>query len=280
MPRALRVGVALTTDPEESRVRLERFCDAVEAALDLRVTTRGLFPYHRVVSELEAGLLDLVWLPPLLALRSTGRGLVTPLALPVRHGVSSYGAALFARADTPLRTADDLEGLRAAWVDPRSAAGYLVIRASLRSSGIDLRAAFGHDAFLGTHRAVVDAVMRGEADVGATFVYPSDDARPDAPPRSAGWGDAPVRVLHTASAIPSDMLAARADLEPGVRGALQDALVTGEWPEVVAAATAMLGAEAFVAPSREHLDALTTMLSELEEEPVSVRMREGRSSPR
>jgi phosphonate transport system substrate-binding protein len=272
MGRQLRLGIALTTDPERSRERLERFCEAVEAATGLQIGTRGLYPYHQLLAALEGGELDLVWLPPLLALRSTGQGVVRPLAIPIRHGVSTYSTALFARPDSTLTDVTQLANVRAAWVDPQSAAGYHVIRALLKSRGIDLDAAFGENTFLGSHDAVVDAVLSGTADVGATFYHePSPGPESDAPPKSAGWKDRRVRVLLVAGAIPSDMLAARAELEPEIRGKLQDSLVTGEHPSVVAAANALLGADGFVAPSGAHLEALTTILSGLEVEPAASR---------
>jgi phosphonate transport system substrate-binding protein len=207
-------------------------------------------------------------LPPILALRSTGRALVTPLALPVRHGVSTYSTALFARADAWVGDAGELRRARAAWVDPQSAAGYLVIRALLRSRGMDLTELFGENTFYGSHEAVVEAVFDGRADVGATFVH---EPVKSGGAQRAGWRDRDVRVLAMADSIPSDMLAARADLEPEIRGRLQDSLVGVEHPEVVKAATELFGAEAFRAPSQEHLDALTTILGELEEAPPSRR---------
>ena len=283
MARELAMGIALTTDPDTSRLRLAHFCDAVHRATGLRIVKQGLFQYHRLLSELESGQLDLVWLPPLLALRSTGQGIVAPLALPIRHGVSTYSTALFTRPDSPITNVAELVGASAAWVDPQSAAGYLVVRSLLRSRGVSLQQAFTHNTFYGSHEAVVDAVLSGAADVGATFVYQADDTGQTSPPapssrapgrpaaHSAGWGDRSVRVLLVAGSIPSDMLAARTQLEPEIRGALQDSLVTGEHPEVIEAANALLGAEGFIATSREHLERLATILSALDAEPLSVR---------
>ena len=279
------MGIALTTDPDKCQRQLAQFCDAVEQATRLRITRQRVHPYQRLLAEVEDGTLDLVWLPPLLALRSTGRGVVAPLALPVRHGVSTYSSALFCHPDSPIESVTTLHGANAAWVDAQSAAGYLVIRSLLRSRGVVLENAFDRNTFYGSHDAVVEAVLSGKADVGATFVYQAEDSTPDTvwptpsrstgriPEKSAGWKERDVRVLLMAGSIPSDMLAARSQLEPEIRGALQDSLVTGEHPEVIHAANALLGAEGFIAPSREHLDGLMTMLSGLEHEPESVRSR-------
>jgi phosphonate transport system substrate-binding protein len=270
MARELAVGIALSTDPERTRDKLARFCRGIAAASGLSVKAHGMFHYHHLITALEQGKLDLVWLPPLLALRSTGRGLVTPLALPVRHGVSTYSTALFTRPDSNIHTIADLDGVSAAWVDPHSASGYLVIRALLRSKGVDLGTAFGSNTFAGAHAAVVKLVLAGHADVGATFAYFEDDSS-SAALKSAGWQDAEVRVICVAGSIPSDMIAAREGLDPATHAVVQRALVSGEDGDLALAAGDLLGAEGFVAPSEAHLDALSEILRGLEDEATSTR---------
>jgi phosphonate transport system substrate-binding protein len=273
MGRELAVGIALTTDPERARDKFARFCACLERATGLAVRAHGMLHYHHLATLLEEGDLDIVWLPPMLALRATGRGSVTPIALPVRHGVSTYATALFTRPESPIHKLADLDGARAAWVDPHSASGYLVIRALLRSKGVHLERAFGKHTFLGAHDAVVKMVLAGEADVGATFAYLDDDPSAAARGRTkrAGWENAAVRVLATADAIPADMIAATKRLEADLRSEVQSALVSEPVSELSRAAGDMLGAESFVAPSQAHLDALTAILENLEEAPPSSR---------
>src|SRR5690606_1157864 len=125
----------------------------------------------------------------------------------------------------------------------QSAAGYLIIRAYLKSQGVDLERAFAHEKFLGAHDAVAGAVLDDEVDVGATFAYFADDP---ASPTAAGWGDAEVQVLCSAGPIPSDMIAASRHLSRATRTKLQNALVELSHPDLAAAARELLGAEAFV----------------------------------
>jgi len=203
MGRDLAVGIALTTDPERARGKLARFCRGLAEASGLTVHAHGMFHYHHLSTALDEGKLDLVWLPPLLALRATGKGSIVPIALPVRHGVSTYSTALFSRPDSSIRGIEDLKGVRAAWVDPHSASGYLVIRALLRSRGVDLAAAFAKNVFLGAHDAVVKVVLAGQADVGATFAY-LDKAQRQA------WG-----LEHAAYGISCDFKLADGQIYPG-----------------------------------------------------------------
>jgi len=264
MADSLAVGIALTTDPEKSRGKLEEFCRCLANATGVGVTAHGMWHYHHLLEALRARELDLVWLPPILALRATASTGCIPIALPVRHGVSTYSTALFTRTDSKIKSLDDLKGASAAWVDRQSAAGYLIIRGYLRAKGIDLDTAFGHEKFLGTHDAVASAVVDGEVDVGATFVYLDPDATNGAP-RAAGWGDAKVRSLCFAGPIPSDIIAANKRLPQKTRELVQGALVDLTDPELARAARNLLGADAFAAPDQSHLDSLLEILANMEE---------------
>src|SRR5262249_10301955 len=157
----------------------------------------GLWHYQGLLDAMQEGSIDFAWLPPVVALRAMGRLQVVPIALPVRGGVSVYSTALFARSGSRLKNPSDIVGVRAAWVDRQSAAGYIVIRSHLQSLGVNLDRAFRDNLFMGTHDQVVRAVLRGEADVGATFLYLNAatlEALPDMVLYGA-WGDADVQII-------------------------------------------------------------------------------------
>jgi ABC-type phosphate/phosphonate transport system substrate-binding protein len=124
---------------------------------------------HRLVrAEVEMG-----WAPPHVC------GEVAPRARAilkaVRGGHSTYRAALVARAEE-LPTLGRLRGLRAAWVDGRSTAGYLLPRAWLRSQGVDPDLVFEEQQFLGSFRDALLAVLAGRADVAAIHTTTPDEA--------------------------------------------------------------------------------------------------------
>jgi phosphonate transport system substrate-binding protein len=261
---SIAVGIALTTDPERSRGKLEELCRCLSETLGEEVTAHGMWHYHHLLEALATGDLDLVWLPPVLALRATGRGHCIPIALPVRHGVSTYSTALFTRPDSSIREVDDLKGVSAAWVDRQSAAGYLIVRALLRSRGVSLEQAFDREVFLGTHDAVAGAVLDGEVDVGATFVYLDPDTSTGTP-KAAGWGDREVHIICHAESIPSDVIAVSHTMEEGLRKRIQEAFVSGTEGDLARAARNLVVADSFIAPNGDHLESLVTILADLED---------------
>jgi phosphonate transport system substrate-binding protein len=260
----VRVGVALTNG--STREHVDTFCRALAAATGLEVTGIALWHYHRLIESMEMGDVDLAWLPPILAAQAACDGRAIPLAVPVRGGVSSYSTALFVAERSRVRTPADLQGTRAAWVDRQSVSGYLLIRAHLRSIGVLPEQTFASDRFLGSHEAVVRAVLEGSADVGATFIH--FDERPERrSPRilRAGWGDASVRVIAHAGPIPSDVVAASARLGATEARLVQEALLGGRHAGLRAGCLGLMGADVFVAPVAAHLRGLGLLLPRLDE---------------
>jgi phosphonate transport system substrate-binding protein len=247
---------------------LGQLCTLLGEATGTDVTWKLSSDYDELLAALPTGEVHVAWLPPILALRAAAAGNVDPIVLPVRHGASSYHTALFCRDDASYQSSDDLEGVRAAWVHRQSASGYLIIRALLRSRGIDLKQAFAENQFLGSHEAVAKAVADGDADVGASFMNMSHAApAPGGPsPRSTGWGEADMRVLAQAGPLASDVVAANSLLPGPLVKALGEALLDDSNEPLWQASTAVLDAEGLVPPADEHLDALRHLISWIEDD--------------
>jgi phosphate/phosphite/phosphonate ABC transporter binding protein len=266
VPDRLCVGMVLASEPNTTRGLLEQFCMALTDATGVSVEPRGVWHYHHLLEGLADGEIDIVWLPPMLALRANQR--VVPIALPIRDGVTFFRAALFTRRDSPIRTLDDVKGVRAAWVDRQSAAGYLIIRAHLEQLGVHCEDAFASDTFVGTHDGVASAVFDRDADVGATYCY-LDEKATEPIVKRAGWGTMKMRVLTHSAPIPMDVIACDARVPSLVRRLVQSALIEVQDRELQKAARNLLGAEGFIAPKPEHLDPLYALLGSLPE-PVAA----------
>lgn len=243
--------------------RLGALCEALSIAIEVPVVPHAVATYTDLLAGLHWGEIHFAWLPPMIALRAIARGSASPICVPVRAGSAWYWAALFAAADSPLRGAADLRRARVAWVDHMSSSGYLVIRASLRSRGIDLAEAFGEERFARTHEEVVRAVLDGEVDVGATFAHFDDSGRV----RYAGWGRSTVTMLECAGPIPSDVVAVSPHLPPELAQEIGAALTGDGHSDVKKAAEELLDATGFVPVTREHLRHLEDLLGYVEVPP-------------
>jgi phosphonate transport system substrate-binding protein len=259
----VRVGMALKHREVQAseavavaalRVRAKAFCNALSVSAGVKAVARVYDDYTALVDAVCSRRIELAWLPPLLAVQAIDRRAAVPLLIPVRGGSAMFWSALICRHDSAIRSLKDLHGRRIAWVEPQSASGHTVMRAWLQAQGIDVDKTFKRAGFVGSHDAVVGTVLGGKADVGATFAHVSGKKV-----ISGSWRDAPMRVIGLAGPIPSDVLAASAELSEDTIHALRDALVGEVDSALRAAALALFEADRFEIATNELLDPLRAL---------------------
>lgn len=166
--------------------------------------------YGELLSRLTTGSVDLLWAPPLLAASAIGQRGAVPVACLARGGSGVYHSAFFAKKDKGWDGLSALEGKSVAWVDPRSAAGYVVPRRFVAAAQKDPETFFSHGVFGRTHEGVVEHVLRGSAEVGATYAVLESGTRRVL---DAGWFRAGSRqdelsMVTTAGTVPADAIVA------------------------------------------------------------------------
>ena len=223
---SLAFGYAGRAAAAASRRKMDEFARLLGQLAGVGLTAVSFDAYDALADAAHRGFLDLAWMPPIPFLTLWRRGEVTPVVAHHRGGASQFHGVLIVRADSPIRNPVGLRGTRAAWVDRRSASGFVLPRVELAHLGVDPRTAFASERFYGSHEAVVRAVVGGRADFAATY------ARLDRSGAAVNgaWVDLPgaeesVRVLIALGKIPGDVTAARHDLDPRVREAVTRAMV-------------------------------------------------------
>ena len=217
-------GLVVSTpgsDLAELSGRVDRLTKMIGAHVGLEVTRFDAPTYEALATEVREGRVDVAWLPPIVFVRLADA--VTPLGSIVRGGKTAYEAALVVRADSRIRTIDGLRGSRAGWVDPWSAAGFVLPRVKLALLGVDPRSVFRTETFHGSHRAAMNALEEGACDVAGTYAQADEAGNVVA----GAWSEvdgAEVRVLATFGAIPPDVIAVRAELAAESRVKVLEAL--------------------------------------------------------
>jgi phosphonate transport system substrate-binding protein len=151
-----------------------------------------------------------------------------------------------------------------AWVDASSASGYVVPCVWLRDNGFAPEELFDKQSFLGTHGAVARAVLRGEADVGATFALFSSGLRATV---EAGWteldpssADDVVMVVN-AGTVPADCISVARRLGDAMKGRIERALL-GLGGDDIRVFRQALGAEGYEHCPPDHVAALRRLRAE------------------
>lgn len=220
-PRVV-LGLVVPTGGSGPVIPLGRLMQVVGEHAGVDVTSFQAPSYEALANEVREGRVDVAWLPPIVFVRLADA--VTPLGSIVRGGSSSCEAAVVVKSDSRIRTIDGLRGARAGWVDPWSAAGFVLPRVKLALLGVDPRTVFRTETFYGSHRAVIHALVEGACDVAGTYARPDDDA---SGVQTGAWSEvvgAEVRVLATFGAIPPDVIGVRKGYPDDARARLLDAL--------------------------------------------------------
>lgn len=185
--------------------------DHTDVTFELRVAPT----YKELAASVREGSSDVAWLPPVAYAWLVEA--VTPLGSLVRQGETAYSSVLLVRQESELASLDDVRGKRVGWVDPWSAAGYVVPRIELARTGLESSSMFAEERFFGSHRDTLAALGSDECDVAATYArLPLGDEGAIEGPWTEVEGAAAVRVLATFGPIPPDVLAVRRNLAPAL----------------------------------------------------------------
>ncbi len=235
----VRFGLVAPSPNEEASRRVGLVAKAIGEHASVELAPEPCPTYEALAERVKTGELEAAWLPPIVYVR-VGTAMES-LGWVDRGNDAGYEAALVVREDSGIESVDSLRGTRAGWVDPWSAAGFVMPRVKLALVGVDPRTLFRTERFHGSHRAAVEALVEGACDVIGTHAQ----ANKEGVIASGAWKeitDAPVRVLATFGAIPPDVVAVRKDVPAALRSALLEGFRrTAEDEQAKADLAAMFG---------------------------------------
>jgi phosphonate transport system substrate-binding protein len=136
------------------------------------------------------------------------------LATHIADGSSTYAAYIVTRERNGFQALNDLAGKRFAFVDKHSTSGYLYPLAHLRSAGIEPESFFGSIVYAGNHERLIDMVLSGKVDAGATYSTAYKMA-----------ADKGLRILAKTGRIPFDAYVASPRLDQALVGQIRDVLL-------------------------------------------------------
>lgn len=205
-----------------SQARAELLEGSLGHELGVSIDVQVARDYDELAQKTFAKEVELVWAPSaVLAQLDEARVVLRA----IRGGHGSYHSALVGRADKRL-TPGTLGGARAAWVDRLSAGGYLLPLAWLRGQGIEPNLVLAQQDFLGSHRAVIDAVLDGHYDLCAVSTPSrSPKALETALAFYAGGAASKLSVIGVSDAAPTDALVITNKVDPEVAEHFAERLV-------------------------------------------------------
>ena len=220
-PQAQELKFGFTPVLGEAEMRAE-FEPLMAYLSDVLARKVGLYiakDYGDLRTQMESGAVDVGSFSPFAYVDAQRGGKIRIIAQSILDRSATYRGLIIARKDSGVRTVGDLEGKRFAFVDPKSASGYVYPRAMLVEKGVTPERYFKETIFAGGHDKVIAAVLDGRVDAGAIY----DGALGVA--KAKGVATDVLVVLSSTDPIPHDAIAVRLGLDDTLVRKLQAALV-------------------------------------------------------
>src|SRR5919112_1021892 len=172
--KVLRVGFVPAEDAQQVMQNAQPIVDILEKQLGMEIQPFVAADYTGVVEALRVNKLDVAFLTPASYVLAKNEADVKVVLKSERKGIASYYAAIITRADSRIRTLEDLRGKTFAFGDALSTTGNIFPRKMFKERGIDPVRDFKQILYSGGHDATVLAVLNGKVDAGATYANSPD----------------------------------------------------------------------------------------------------------
>lgn len=203
----------------EAEMRVEPLITYLSNAIGRKVSLYIAKDYGDLRTQMESGQVDVGSFSPFAYVDAQRGGKIQIIAQSILDHSATYRGLIIARKDSGLRTVGDLEGKRFAFVDPKSASGYVYPRAMLVEKGATPERYFKETIFAGGHDKVIAAVLEGRVDAGAIY----DGALGVA--KAKGMVTDNLFTLSSTDPIPHDAIAVRLGMDEVLVTRIQAALV-------------------------------------------------------
>ena len=250
-PKRLLLGLAPVFYGDGAAGEYEALAAYLAARLGLPIEIKLGPSYAAVATALSRFEVHIAVLPPYAYVQAKrAMPSLVLLATEIADGSSTYAGYIIVRDDSGIDTLEALHGRRFGFVDPDSTTGYLYPYALLRQMSIEPDAFFAQTVFAGSHSRLIDMVLDGQVDAGATFSAAYKRAASEHPQGRH------LRILAKTGRVPLDAFCASPRLAQSLIDALRTALLelstrTDEGRKILRGFTAVNG---FVASGDEMFD--------------------------
>ncbi|XOQ48593.1 MAG: Methyl-accepting chemotaxis protein 4 [Eubacteriales bacterium] len=212
-------GVNPFVEPERIKKTYVPILERVCSSIGMKCRTLIVRNYDALSESVGKGIIDIGWFSPFAYVNAHQKFGANVLVTPKVNGRCSYNGFIIARKDGRVHSINDLPGKTFAYVDEKSASGYLYARDMIKQNHMNPDTIFEKVVFLGNHNNVLNAVLSGEVDAGATYDEVYDQARAD------GLFTDEICIIARTQEIPKDALASRKDFPQELADKLSSAFV-------------------------------------------------------
>jgi len=215
--KVLRVGFVPFEDAQQVMQNAQPIVEILRRQLGMEVQAFVAADYTGVVEALRVNKLDIAFLTPASYVLAKNEANVKVVLKSERKGIPFLYAAIITRADSGIKTLDDLRGKSFAFGDSLSTTGNIIPRRMFKERGIDPVRDFKQVLYSGGHDATVLAVLNRKVDAGATYAN-SPDSNDTAWMRYLKNSEdvKKIRAIAFSEPIPADNLVVSASLDEAI----------------------------------------------------------------
>jgi phosphonate transport system substrate-binding protein len=212
--KILRVGFVPAEDAQQVIQNAQPIVEILQKQLGMEVQPFVATDYTGVVEALRVNKLDVAFLTPASYVLAKSEANVRVALKSERRGSPYYYAAIITRADSGIKSLEDLRGKTFAFGDPLSTSANVFPRKMFYEHGIDPVRDFKQILYSGGHDATVLAVLNGKVDAGATYAN-SPDSQDSAWVRYLKTPEniKKIRAIAFSEPIPADNLVLNGNLD-------------------------------------------------------------------
>ena len=221
----LKFGFTPVLSETEMKEEFQPLMDYMTKSTGIEVTLYIAKSYGDLRDQMEAGRVDIGSFSPFAYVDAVAGGKIKIIAQSILDYSAFYKGLIITRKDSGITGLADLKGKRFAFVDPKSASGYVYPRAMLIEKGFDPDKFFKETVFSGGHDKVILAVLDRKVDAGAIY----DGALTIA--KGNGLKTEDLITIASTDPIPHDAIVVRSDLDDVTTQKIQKALIDLEKTE-------------------------------------------------
>ncbi|NFH68174.1 phosphate/phosphite/phosphonate ABC transporter substrate-binding protein [Clostridium botulinum] len=171
------VGINPFTSPADIKKMYLPILERLLKGINLTPRMIIVKDYDALSDQIKKGTIDMGWFSPFAYVIAKNKANVTPLVTPRVNGKTYYNGYIIANKNSRIKTLSDLKNKSFAYVDKNSASGYLYARHILKANKMNPDRLFSDVSFAGSHDNVINGVLNGSFDAGATYNEALDKAK-------------------------------------------------------------------------------------------------------
>ena len=125
--------------------------------------------YNALAEAMQNSIIDVGWFSPFAYVNAKEKVNTEPIAMGVLNGQPFYHGCIVTKKNNGIQQLKDLKDKVFGYVDVKSTSGYVYPRYLLKENKLNPDSLFKEVQYMGTHNKVIEAVLRGEIDGGATY---------------------------------------------------------------------------------------------------------------